>query len=305
MWNEYFCINMKKIQKISIWDYLLLSVGFFLFFTLMRPYGLENSISDKLWPLQSLGCCTLIFVGSMISDIIVTCIFRLPCDYSKEWPYQIRRGALFFLFLIILISVFAGQYFTILEWNWRHWYYFWIDHDGSFSLKWYMNSFRQNFIWALFVALYWLFMTKSRMKEHRIQELLSLNEAIEQGGTVKEENVDTVVICGEYKETLTVSPADILYIESIANYLSIWYFHDGELKQKRIRNTLKSVEETLSGYPFILHCHRAFLVNTRFITHVDGNSAGCRLHLFSIDRTVPVSKANIEALRQALGADKE
>ena len=296
---------MKKIQKISIWDYLLLSVGFFLFFTLMRPYGLENSISDRLWPLQSLGCCMLIFVGSMISDIIVTCIFRLPCDYSKEWPYQIRRGALFFLFLIILISVFAGQYFTILEWGWEHWYYFWIDYDGNFSLQWYMNGFRQDLIWALFVALYWLFMTKSRMKEHRIQELLSLNEAIEQAGTVKEENVDTVVICGEYKESLAVSPADILYIESIANYLSIWYFHDGELKQKRIRNTLKSVEETLSGYPFILHCHRAFLVNTRFITHVDGNSAGCRLHLFSIDRTVPVSKANIEALRQALGADKE
>ena len=97
---------------------------------------------------------------------------------------------------------------------------------------------------------------------------------------------------------------DILYIESIANYLSIWYFLDGELKQKRIRNTLKSVEETLAGNSFILHCHRAFLVNTRFITHVDGNAAGCQLHLFSIDKTIPVSKSNIKALRQALWDDK-
>ena len=101
-------------------------------------------------------------------------------------------------------------------------------------------------------------------------------------------------------EQYEISVMDILYIESVANYLSIWYFLDGELKQKRIRNTLKNVEELLADYTFLLHCHRAFLVNTRFITHVDGNSAGCQLHMFSIERTIPVSKANIEALRQVL-----
>lgn len=291
---------MKRIQKISIRDYALLSIGFFLFFTLMRPYGIENSVSDKLWALQSLGCCSLIFVAALISEVIVSYVFRLPCDYSKDWPYQVRRGIIFFIFLAVLISAFGGQYFTIIEWGWKKWYYFWIDYDQNFSLQWYWNSFRQDLIWAIFVAVYWLFMTKSRMKEHKIRELTSLNDAIDQAGTVCEEPAGTVEICGEYKESLTVSPADILYMESIANYLSIWYFQDGELKQKRIRTTLKSVEEALAGYTFLLHCHRAFLVNTRFITHVDGNSAGCQLHLFSIDRTIPVSKANIEALRRAI-----
>ncbi|MDO5321802.1 MAG: LytTR family DNA-binding domain-containing protein [Bacteroidia bacterium] len=296
---------MKIIQRISIWDYVLLSGGFFLFFTLMRPYGLENSVSDNLWALQSLGCCVLIFVGAMIAEIIVTYLLRLPSDYSKEWPYQIRRKVIFYLFLVVLISAFAGQYFTIIEWGWKKWYYFWIDPDGHFSLKWFTNSLVQNLIWMLFVAIYWYFATKSRMKEYRIQELLSLNEAIEQVETVDEGQTGTVDITGEYKESISVSPADILYIESVANYLNIHYFQDGELKQKRIRNTLKSVEETLGDYPFLLHCHRAFLVNTRFITHVEGNSAGCQLHLFSMDRTIPVSKANIEALRQALQKEGE
>ena len=36
---------------------------------------------------------------------------------------------------------------------------------------------------------------------------------------------------------------------------------------------------------------------------MDGNAAGCQLHLFSIDRTIPVSKANTEALRKALKAN--
>ncbi len=86
----------------------------------------------------------------------------------------------------------------------------------------------------------------------------------------------------------------------MANYLNISYFADGELRQKRIRNTLKNVEEMLSGCPFLFHCHRVFLVNIRFITHFEGNSDGCQLHMFSIDRTIPVSKANIDALRQVL-----
>ena len=291
---------MKKLQRISILDYLLLSIGFFLFFTLMRPYGLENSVSDRLWPLQSLGCCSLILAGAMISDIIVTCIFRHPCDYSREWPYQIRRAALLFLLLILMISAFTGQYFTILEWGWKHWYYFWIDHDGNFSFQWYMHNFRQNLIWALFVALYWLFMTDSRMKENKIQELLCLNNAIEEAGVIEAEQGDKVVICGEYKESLTVLPGDILFIESIANYVSIWYFQDSELNHKRIRSTLRNVEGNLAGFPFLLHCHRAFLVNIRFVTHVDGNAAGCQLHLSGTDRTIPVSKANIDALRKAL-----
>lgn len=292
---------MKKIQTISILDYILLSLGFFLFFTLMRRYGLENSVSDNLWALQSLGCSALIFAGAMISEIIVAYLFHLPCDYSKEWTYQVRRKIIFYLIMITLISCLIGMYFTIIEWGWEHWYYYWIDYDGNFTLTYYFNSFCQNLIYALFVSIYWFFMTKSRMKEYKIQELLSLNDAIEQLETTKEEYSSAMVeIPGEYKDSLSVSPSDILYIESVANYLSIWYFQDGELKQKRIRNTLKNVEEILADYTFLLHCHRAFLVNTRFITHVDGNAAGCQLHLFSIDRIIPVSKANIDALRQAL-----
>ena len=280
---------------------MLLGIAFYLFFTLMRPYGIKNSVSDNLWALQSLGCCTLIFVGAMISECIVTYIFHFPADYSKEWRYQIKRLVIFDFFLVTLLSAIIGTYFTMIEWDCEHWYYYWVDYDQNFSLKWYFNAFLQNLIYAFFVAIYWFPVTRSRMREYRIQELLSLNDSIDQAETVGDEQTGTVDITGESKDSLTVSPSDILYIESVANYLSIWYFLDGELRQKRIRNTLKNVEEILSDYTFLLHCHRAFLVNTRFITHVDGNSAGCQLHLFSIDRTIPVSKANIDALRRALG----
>jgi len=266
----------------------------------MRPWGMRNSVGDTLWMLQSLGCCFLIFVTQLLAEMICTYLFRLPCDFSKDWSYQIKRQCVIYPALIVILSAATGQYFTIIEFGLPHWHYFWTYTDGSFSLHWYFRNFLQDIVWCIFVGIYWYFITKSRMKEYKIQELLSLNNDLENTTATDDEKMEEIKITGESREFLSVSPSDILYIESVANYLSILYFKDGELKQKRIRNTLKNVEEILSEYPFLLHCHRAFLVNTRFITHVDGNAAGCQLHLFSTERTIPVSKANIETLRKSL-----
>lgn len=291
---------MKRIPKILVRDYALIALGFFAFFTLMRPWGMRNSVSDNLWYLQSLGCSILIFLIELLSELLASNVFRLPCDYSRDWPYQLKRKCIFYPSLIIIFSAVIGTYFTILEHGVSNWYYFWQDENCHFSLKWYLNSFCQNIIWCIFVAIYCYFVDKSRIKEYKIQELLSLNTNLENTADSEIEKLEEVKISGESREFLSVSPSDILYIESVANYLNILYFSDGELKQKRIRNTLKNVEELLADYGFLLHCHRAFLVNTRFITHVDGNAAGCQLHLFSTERTIPVSKANIEALRKSL-----
>ena len=295
-----FVDDMKTIPPRLLKDYAMLGAGFSLFF-LLDPFNAENYVSNPTMPIcqtfQILGEGVVIFFFFVLSEVITTYILNLPCDYSKDWKYQIRRKIPLYAIAITLLSGAIGQYFTIIEWGWNKWYYFWIDYDGNFSLKWYMNNFKQDLMICVFIAGYWAFLTNSRMKEYRIQELLALNEMIDSDNSTIDEKADVITLSGESKESLTVSPSDIIFIESVANYLNIWYFNNEELKQKRIRSTLKNVEKTLSDYRFLLHCHRAFLVNIHFITHVDGNSAGCHLHMFSIDRTIPVSKANIETLR--------
>lgn len=302
-----FADDMKTIPNKVIKDYAMLGAGFSLFF-LLDPFNVNNYISNPALPvgrtLQILGEGLVIFICTILSELFTTYVLNLPCDYSKDWSYQIKRKIPTYAVVIILLSGAIGQYFTIIEWSWNKWYYFWTDYDGHFSLMWYMNNFRQDLTICVFLAIYWAFLTNSRMKENKIQELLALNEVIDRTESAFEEKTGIVTIAGESKESLSVSPSDILFIESVANYLNIWHFNDGELRQKRIRSTLKSVEGTLSGYPFLFHCHRAFVVNIRFITHVDGNASGCHLNMFSIDRTIPVSKANIEALRKALSQDR-
>ena len=224
--------EMKKIPRILIRDYILLGLGLFLFFTLFRPWGMKNSATDTLWALQSIGCCLMISVWAIVSEIVVTYVFRLPCDYSRDWSYQIRRKAIFYPLLIAILAAWIGPYFTVIEHGLDHWYYFWTDLDGHFSLGKYLDNAVQDAVWCIFVGLYWYFVTETRMREYKIQELLSFNEQIETAGDVDGGKTEAVTIAGESKESLTVSPSDILYIESVANYLSIWYFKDGDLKQK-------------------------------------------------------------------------
>lgn len=148
--------------------------------------------------------------------------------------------------------------------------------------------------------------TRVRNIEHTLLELASINRMLETEQTklrsrLPKDNVtDKIVIHGDSRESLTVNPLDVIYVESEGNYLSIVYLNDSELCQKRLRSSLKEVEETLEAYPFLVHTHRAFLVNINFITQVSGNSAGYKISMFSTDRVLPVSKANVPLFREKI-----
>lgn len=148
--------------------------------------------------------------------------------------------------------------------------------------------------------------TRVRNIEHTLLELASINRMLETEQTklrsrLPKDNVtDKIVIHGDSHESLTVNPLDVIYVESVGNYLNIVYLNDSELCQKRLRSSLKEVEETLEAYPFLVHTHRAFLVNINFITQVSGNSAGYKISMFSTDRVLPVSKANVPLFREKI-----
>lgn len=93
--------------------------------------------------------------------------------------------------------------------------------------------------------------------------------------------------------------ADLFFVESVGNYLHV-YFRKGEKTEKiQIRRTLKSVEETLNDSR-IIKCHRAFLVNTGFVSHVSGNSQGYTLTLDGCEKEVPVARAYTAVFRAVM-----
>ena len=101
-------------------------------------------------------------------------------------------------------------------------------------------------------------------------------------------------------ETFRVLPSEIIYIESVANYIIVAHYQNNEPHQTRLRGALHIVEEMLQGYDFIVHVHRAFLANINYVTEVTGNSNGYRIRMLGIDTLLPVSRANIETFKRAM-----
>ena len=86
----------------------------------------------------------------------------------------------------------------------------------------------------------------------------------------------------------------------MSNYADICYIADNETKHKTLRITLKQIRASLENVDTIVQCHRAFLVNLDFVVALSTRPQGYQLQLFGIEKQIPVSRANTEAIKSKL-----
>ena len=72
------------------------------------------------------------------------------------------------------------------------------------------------------------------------------------------------------------------------------------LCHKTLRTTLKALRETLGEDNSLVQCHRAFIVNLKFVLTIEKIPGGCQLQLFGMEKRIPVSRSNAPAVRQKL-----
>lgn len=296
---------MKQIPKVIIKDYLFFSIGLFLMIVTLEPFNTRDFIDSTPHAYLWFGIEAIsFFVIFMLCEMVTTQTFQLPCDYSKPREYQIRRLLHIVIPCIVINAFFDGEFFSIVSRGWNGWSAIWFDEQGHFSLYCIMFDLMEAVFVGSFVFAYMLFVTNIRMQKHIINELQEINSALEiehdYFKTQPRELSDNITLSICRNDTLSVNPQDILYIESIGNYLNIVYFDDSELCQKRLRSTLKDLEDMLASYPYIFRIHRAFMVNIHFITQVSGNAAGYKVELFSTNKVLPVSKSNVSLFKEKI-----
>ena len=176
---------------------------------------------------------------------------------------------------------------------------FCIDCGRCFgSLSWVM-------VLAPFPTIFFLMWNRNLQLTRNLKEAMEMNGHLsrrispEVGIASLEDKVfsseEALVFAGGTKEMLEVKAGDFLYAEAKGNYVKVGYRSDSD-KEKKItwrllRATMKQAEEAVSACPFIIRCHRAFLVNIRMVVKVDGNSQGYKLNLEGCEEEVPVSRA--------------
>ena len=175
----------------------------------------------------------------------------------------------------------------------------WLDKRLFFlALSWVM-------VLAPFPTIFFLMWNRNLQLTRNLKEAMEMNGHLsrrispEVGIASLEDKVfsseEALVFAGGTKEMLEVKAGDFLYAEAKGNYVKVGYRSDSD-KEKKItwrllRATMKQAEEAVSACPFIIRCHRAFLVNIRMVVKVDGNSQGYKLNLEGCEEDVPVSRA--------------
>ena len=158
---------------------------------------------------------------------------------------------------------------------------------------------------APFPTVFFLMWNRNLQLTRNLKEATEMNAHLSrrvspEAGTAdledKESSSDEMLVfSGGTKEMLEIKAGDFLYAEAKGNYVKVGYRSDSDKEKKvtwrLLRATMKQAEEAVSACPFIIRCHRAFLVNIRMVVKVDGNSQGYKLNLEHCEEEIPVSRA--------------
>ena len=141
-----------------------------------------------------------------------------------------------------------------------------------------------------------------RLQQHTIEQATSGAKEHETPNFVSAEAIptSTIELTGTTSETVTLYIPNLLYVESVGNYVKIIQLREGQVVSDMLRATLKQVEEQLQHYNVIVRCHRAFLVNLRQVDKVLSRAGNMQLLIKHSNDSIPVSRSNIASVKQAI-----
>ena len=274
---------------------------------IFKPFGLEA------WQWQAYA--HLIAVGGLgiiscfITEALLVYILKKPGSLDHGVDYIIRRNLWFQLINTPLVSLMICLY--------RH--FVLSDKVDGNLLSW-GNFFETLVIMAFcsfLIGLYWRFKFRGKYLAAELEELKQMNEQLqlmqqkspsksmldnepEKEAQPQATHPDTIDLAGTTSETVTLHIPNLLYIESVGNYVKVVQLHEGKVATHMLRATSKQIEESLSSYPTIVRCHRAFLVNLQQVEKIISKAGAMQLLVKHSNDYLPVSRSNMPGIKQAI-----
>ena len=264
---------------------ILTTVISFLILCIFQPFefNLNNigQIKVLLW------FTSFFIINSTIVFVLFPKIFK---RFYNPDTWTIGKTLLTFLFVIVLM----GLCVTSLN-------YFVINKDFP---EHYISIFLTDMLASLTIgsipACIIMFIIQNRALQRNLKEAKELNKLLSERIKPNILEEGHITLAGSTKESITVKPEDIIYMEATGNYVNVHYKQDNKVTYKLLRITIRQVEETLQQHSMFIRCHRAFIVNSDKIYNVTGNAQGYKLKLYDSIEEIPVSRTYLKSLRDIL-----
>ena len=281
------CMNQGHKETISI---RVISCAFMvLAIAIFKPFGLE------VWQWQAyvhlLGIFALGMVSCFLTEIILKYFVRMPRSYDRGVSYIISRNLRFQCINTPLVALLICLY--------RHFVMSSLVEGNKLSLSNYLETLAIIAFLSFAIGLYWRFKFRSRYLAAELEETRQLNEQLKK---LQDSNQDSkITLEGNTNEHVTLEISDLLFIEAVGNYVKVCQLHDNEVHTNMLRATMKQMEDALQAYPMIVRCHRAFMVNLGQVEQISSNSRAMQLVIRHSNDAIPVSRSNVNKLKELLG----
>ena len=309
---------MNQEHKDTITTRVVSTVFTVLALAIFKPFGLDAWQWMAIVHLLAMGC--LGFLSCAITEAILRYIIKKPRSYQRGVDYIIRRNLWFQLINTPLVALLICLYRHVVM----------SDLVPGNVLSW--SNFLETLLIIAFcsfaIGLYWRFKFRSKYLTAELEETRLLNEQLQHLQHLQQEAErrakaaeaariaamahegpsapvmapppGTITLTGTTSESVTLSIADLLYVEAVGNYVKIYQLHDGQVRSDMLRATSKQMEEDLQAYPMIVRCHRAFLVNLHQVEQIVSKAGSMQLVIKHCDESLPVSRSNMAQVKEAI-----
>ena len=280
---------------------------------LTMPFNVETIHEGR--PLFFLAQGIITIIVSIGTGAFCAYVLHMPMDPKLPLNTVHRNSVVQYLInipvLAFVLTVFGGFFFCEdpLE-PWWHggelhltYYSEYIYYVSATCIFLYIGTYVRNRNWHLRYRLDEV-RTINALLEERQKNIAEQNEKdIEKTDDNPHEDIRLCHLVGATgNSTLSLPPNNIIYVESMANYADVYYLENEEVRHKMMRITLKQIMESIGGEPFMVQCHRAFIVNLNFVVSMSNRNSAYQLQIFGTDKPIPVSRNNTAEVKEKLSA---
>ncbi len=323
---------MKKERIETITTRIISTTFIVVALAVFKPFGLDAWQWQGYVHLIALG--VIGFSICMMTDIILKYIVRMPRSFKKGAEYIIRRNLWFQLINtpLVALGICLYRHFVLsdrMEGNQLSVVNF-LETLAIIAFC----SFAIGLYWRFKYRSKYLAMELEEIRELN-EKLKSLTpgpspESLTPGPSRKERGVDSsadnnsadkgnhspllargvggeafvgeasALLRGTTNESVTLQISSLLFIEAVGNYVKVCHLRNGQVRTDMLRATMKQMEETLKGYPMIVRCHRAFLVNLGQVEQIISHSGSTQLQIKHCHESLPVSRSNMAQVKAAI-----
>ena len=306
---------MKQGRKETIATRIISTTFVVVALAVFKPFGLDAWQWQAYVHLAALG--VIGFLICMMTDIILKYVVKMPRSFKKGVEYIIRRN-LWFQFIntpLVALGICLYRHFVLSD----------RVEGNQLSVVNFLESLVIIAFCSFAIGLYWRFKYRSKYLAMELEEIRELNEQLKTlsqplpiregsdylAGEKTMEEVSTslpykegqgegLLLRGTTNESVTLQISHLLYIEAVGNYVKVCHLRDDQVHADMLRATMKQMEETLQGYPMIVRCHRAFLVNLGQVEQIVSHSGSTQLLIKQCHESLPVSRSNMAQVRSAI-----